>query len=406
MTPKTGGDCRRRVGPAQAFKNRRRGDGRDIGENLPSRGTAEKPSRCRFDVFVGRQSDDLKVKHFAKGNLLRELGDDDPFVAEWPICQVHTVVIRNTVHARQMLEEWAVACAHLPWIDGDEHGVWNPDLRWSTPEQSIFNIIAAKWVRDGKLPKNYPGSMQNRKRLYGRRIKETVLNSGPTWVYADTPRIIWRTSHLNEADIPDLLGDYAREFVIQPVWSDEMCLEFLRNEYGFAAHAFNVVRSGPHKADIWRYAILHKYGGIYLDIKTCLYDDLARCVVPPADGKFTWTAVLNFDRTHIWNPLMLRALKLAVKHKKRVNSDYHLYCRQLKRICEDEYGSLLQAPVTLETETSRLQVLLERCDEADCHVQGRKGGTMKDRYGLCCNAYREGEVSPTFQVRDPRYPWR
>ena len=119
---------------------------------------------CGTDVYVGREATNryLPLRHYAKGNVLREMAADDPFVRDWPICQCHTVVIRNTPAARTFLQEWDAACSNRTWIDGLEHGAPNPELRWSTPEQSLLNVLLALRVRDGRFPSYYPGGVQDR----------------------------------------------------------------------------------------------------------------------------------------------------------------------------------------------------------------------------------------------------
>jgi hypothetical protein len=134
---------------------------------------AEAIRLCGADVFVGREGDDFRLEHFTKGNVLKELGDDDAFVKTFPLLQCHTVIARRSPQAEAFLREWDAACSHKPWIDGSEHGTPNPDLRWSTPEQSLFGVIAAKWVRDGRFPHDYPRRYQDRGRLFGARTDET-----------------------------------------------------------------------------------------------------------------------------------------------------------------------------------------------------------------------------------------
>lgn len=54
---------------------------------------------------------------------------------------------------------------------------------------------------------------------------------------------------------------------------DEMKL-FIKNNYGSRVlKAFNKVIPGSYKADLFRYCVLYKYGGVYLDIKLVMADD-------------------------------------------------------------------------------------------------------------------------------------
>lgn len=52
------------------------------------------------------------------------------------------------------------------------------------------------------------------------------------------------------------------------LFDDEDCKEFIKNNYSEdVLNAFNNLKPGAYKADLWRYCILFKEGGIYLDIK-------------------------------------------------------------------------------------------------------------------------------------------
>ncbi len=51
-------------------------------------------------------------------------------------------------------------------------------------------------------------------------------------------------------------------------YSDEDCLRFLQEEFEpEVAAAFEALNPGAYKCDLWRYCILYKRGGIYLDAK-------------------------------------------------------------------------------------------------------------------------------------------
>ena len=52
------------------------------------------------------------------------------------------------------------------------------------------------------------------------------------------------------------------------LYDDEMCIDFLIKHYNKdVVDAFNSLIPGPFKADLWRYCVLYKYGGVYMDIK-------------------------------------------------------------------------------------------------------------------------------------------
>lgn len=52
------------------------------------------------------------------------------------------------------------------------------------------------------------------------------------------------------------------------LYDDAMCIDFLKKHYNNEVlHAFDSLIPGPFKADLWRYCVLYKYGGVYMDIK-------------------------------------------------------------------------------------------------------------------------------------------
>ena len=52
------------------------------------------------------------------------------------------------------------------------------------------------------------------------------------------------------------------------LYDDEMCIDFLKKHYNKdVVDAFNSLIPGAFKADLWRYCVLYKYGGVYMDIK-------------------------------------------------------------------------------------------------------------------------------------------
>jgi len=52
------------------------------------------------------------------------------------------------------------------------------------------------------------------------------------------------------------------------LFDDNDCREFIKNNYNEdILNAYDSLIPGAYKADLWRYCILYKYGGIYMDIK-------------------------------------------------------------------------------------------------------------------------------------------
>jgi mannosyltransferase OCH1-like enzyme len=60
------------------------------------------------------------------------------------------------------------------------------------------------------------------------------------------------------------------------LYSDEKCLAFIKNNFDQeVVDAFNKLKPGAYKSDLWRYCILYKLGGVYIDIKFCTSDTVS-----------------------------------------------------------------------------------------------------------------------------------
>jgi len=86
------------------------------------------------------------------------------------------------------------------------------------------------------------------------------------------PLVIYHSWHSNqvpkkmENNIYKLL-DINPEFDYY-LYSDEKCREFILNNYSEeVVNAFDMLKPGAFKSDLWRYCILYKNGGVYIDIK-------------------------------------------------------------------------------------------------------------------------------------------
>src|SRR5215217_4216383 len=73
--------------------------------------------------------------------------------------------------------------------------------------------------------------------------------------------------------------DYQYEF-----YDDERVNAFIADEYGTAIFSlYKKIRIGAAKADFFRYAVLLKHGGVYLDIDSTIKGKLSN-FIQPADS--------------------------------------------------------------------------------------------------------------------------
>jgi mannosyltransferase OCH1-like enzyme len=103
------------------------------------------------------------------------------------------------------------------------------------------------------------------------------------------------------------------------LYDDNDCREFIKNNFPqHVLNAFDKLVPGAYKADLWRYCVLYKNGGIYLDIK---YTPINKFRFIALTEKEHW--VLDVDNRGIYNALivakagnaiLLKAINQIVKH--------------------------------------------------------------------------------------------
>ena len=121
----------------------------------------------------------------------------------------------------------------------------------------------------------------------------------------EIPLNIFQTWHTK--DLPPLMNQTV-EYIksLNPAFTyrlfdDIECYNFIKNNFDkVILDAFDKLIPGAYKADLWRYCVLYKLGGIYLDIK----------YKPVNDFKFINLAekehwVLDCDKKGIYNALMV-----------------------------------------------------------------------------------------------------
>ena len=100
---------------------------------------------------------------------------------------------------------------------------------------------------------------------------ERKNNSIPDTI-SDVPLVIYQSWHSNKVPVKmhETIHDLIRmnpEFDYY-LYSDEASLKFIKDNFDADVEgAFNTLKPGAYKSDLWRYCILYKLGGVYLDIK-------------------------------------------------------------------------------------------------------------------------------------------
>jgi mannosyltransferase OCH1-like enzyme len=139
------------------------------------------------------------------------------------------------------------------------------------------------------------------------------------------PLNIYQTWHTK--DLPPLMQNAVNSIQkLNPnfnyyLFDDNDCREFIKEHFDkFVLYAFDRLIPGAYKADLWRYCVLYKKGGIYLDIKYKPNNNF-RFITMTEKEHF----VLDADNHGIYNALMvclpgnkilLKAINTIVLHVK------------------------------------------------------------------------------------------
>jgi mannosyltransferase OCH1-like enzyme len=87
------------------------------------------------------------------------------------------------------------------------------------------------------------------------------------------------------------------------LYDDDDCREFIKNNFNDdVLNAYDSLIPGAYKADLWRYCILYKKGGIYLDIKYKCYNNFK--LINLTDNEY-FVRDLEYSGHGIYNAFMI-----------------------------------------------------------------------------------------------------
>ena len=219
------------------------------------------------------------------------------------------------------------------------------------------------------------------------------------------PKFIYQT-YLDKSKIPSKVFDNIKKYTIgykNIIYDDMDCIKFLKEHYPqHILNTFNTLKRGAHKADLFRYCLLYKYGGIYLDIKTEL--------IKPIDQIFTENylyTVISKNNNSIYqgiiatppnNPLFSVLIDHIVNNKDNIK--YYLmftteFYKQLNILCENKVKSGFN-----KNKLSNIDIYL--FNEV-CSKNGNNCYDGLDRYKLCCNIYDKN--NKIIKTRYSDYQW-
>lgn len=137
-----------------------------------------------------------------------------------------------------------------------------------------------------------------------------------TWSTKDVPKYMKKTIDHNKEQNPDFTFH---------LYDDNECRDFIKQHYNAdVLGAYDVLKPGAYKADLWRYCILYMYGGIYMDVKIKLLFNVSLSeliysehYVKDIDGPFVTFGIYNAFMVHEpRSPILFKLIQQIVLNVK------------------------------------------------------------------------------------------
>lgn len=217
------------------------------------------------------------------------------------------------------------------------------------------------------------------------------------------PNLLFMTFH-EPTSIPDETWAMFRWFSngFDIVYADDQkCVQSLL-PFGDAVVTRFHQLTGAHRADLWRYCMLYRFGGVYLDIKTVLTKPLTEMF---PDEQACYTVVSHLDPATVYQGILSVPPLNSIMRDAIVNilieplpvKNYMNFCRQLFILIEMN----VDGPLRIGRNRSRSGpdwVLWRERETQHCQA--------KDRYGYCQLVAEDDSGRVQCSIRDSRYPWK
>ena len=119
--------------------------------------------------------------------------------------------------------------------------------------------------------------------------------------------VTWNTKNLsvNMARNYEDLKQKNQEFTFHLYDNNDM-ENFIRENYDISVlNAYNKLKPGAYKADLWRYCIMYKYGGIYIDIKLKLINNFKLILLTDKEYYVLDNPNYFYNKCGIYNALLI-----------------------------------------------------------------------------------------------------
>ena len=152
---------------------------------------------------------------------------------------------------------------------------WCARLTWKNNKGNSYQFIKEIFV-DGEVSCYYKNHevLKNRTLIYNEKEHQFVNNIydyNINNIKSIIPLKVYQTWYTK--DLPPIMKQNREKLIREnpefefELYDDEDCREFIRNNFDRdVLYAFDSLIPGAYKADLWRYCVIYKYGGIYLDI--------------------------------------------------------------------------------------------------------------------------------------------
>ena len=231
--------------------------------------------------------------------------------------------------------------------------------------------VAYERTIGANVPVGEPGSLLTEQT----ERRETI----PPAVHTNTYDTLFLTARSRE-DVPEYVfrrfEKFAQGFHIK-FYNDDEALESIK---GFGETVLQVFQSltGPHRADLWRYCMLFKYGGVYADIKTVFTRQLRSIL----DDRYCYT-VMNQASLSSTHPNGIHQGFLACKKNSPVMHDVIVNVLEDWKKTQDQYDYFLLQFYKVLSKRGTVNV---GANDSGWYLWQEKEdaslGTVRDRYGF------------------------
>ena len=235
-------------------------------------------------------------------------------------------------------------------------------------------------------------------------INEHFDNSDGTFI----PKHIIST-YVDKSKIPDKVYENIKTFAPNYkhiIFDDKEIISFLKTYYSDdIVKTFHKLKKGAHKADLFRYCYLYIRGGIYIDIKTELIQNINTIFNKKNVHLYTVYSDFGDIPTHIYqgiiasvpkNPIFLHLIEFIVQNKNP--STYDDFCIDFYNKLKSKFND-----VTIGYNNDNINNYNVYLFNEECNNNDKKCPDGLDRYGLCCHITDNN--TKIIKTRYSDYPW-